>query len=240
MARSSSTVEPETLQVRYVVVDAHPDARLDWGDDPDHPRPVGYCQGFGVTAQNWSEACDMIEHYVKGDIAGEIVSFEDQGGPDLWADDSYLIPYLKESNVKGIWYKTGYAFYGNDEDIDEDGEDDDPSPISHEEADSIIASRNPEDIAEALNRLGSNTEDIMWATEKALQLLRDSNLEIAEVAASYLGYIIGYSNVDEATRLVLLGKCKEKDIDESLSQLVEDVAVSSPEFRSSTGTGKIS
>lgn len=240
MNKKSTDVPPCALQVLYVKVNARPDERLDWGDDPDHPRPVGYCQGFGVTAQNWSEACDMIEHYVKGDIAGEIVCFVDEGEPDFFGADTDLLPYLKESEAKGIWYKTGRAFYGSDEEIDEDGEDDDPSPISHEEADTIIASRNPEDIAEALNRLGSNTDDIMWATEKALQLLRDSNLEIAEVAASYLGYIIGYSNVDEATRLVLLGKCKEKDIDESLSQLVEEVAVSSPEFRSSTGTGKIS
>lgn len=241
MTRKSKAVDSCALQVRYVKVHARPDERLDWGEDPDHPRPIGYFQGFGVTAQDWNEACSMVERYVKSDIAGEILGFEDQGEPDFHGADAFLLPYIKESETKGIWYKTGCAFYSNDDDDDdEDDSDDDHLPISREEADSIFTSRDPESVADALSRLGGNTEDLMWAAENALRLLRDSNLELAEVAASYLGYVIGYSDLDETTRLVLLGKCKAEDIDESLSQLVEEVAVSSSVFPSGSGSGRIS
>lgn len=240
MTRKSKAVDSCALQVRYVKVHARPDERLAWGEDPDHPRPIGYFQGFGVTAQDWNEACSMVELYVTNDIAGEILGFKDLGEPDFHGADTFLLPYIKESKTKGIWYKTGCAFYSNDDEDEIDSDDDDPIPISREEADSIFTSRNPEAVADALSRLGGTSEDIMWAAENALRLLRDSNLELAEVAASYLGYVIGYSDLDETTRLVLFGKCNAEDVDESLSQLVEEVAVSSPVFRSGTGSGRIS
>jgi hypothetical protein len=103
------------LQTYWLVVcvDLHVPVHPEPGQEDDDPRPdVGYVQDFGVTAASEEEASDLVVGLISdGDIC--------------WSDSTVALTVVEHLHPeiiaragdwteKGIWYKSGRAFFPAD------------------------------------------------------------------------------------------------------------------------------
>lgn len=84
--------------------------------DPDDPEDsgeaVGYIQNFGVTATNEGEACALVEETI-GD--GEIRWAESRISRDvIHRLEQKILDRAGDWSEKGIWYRSGRAFFPAD------------------------------------------------------------------------------------------------------------------------------
>ena len=86
--------------------------------DPDDEEDdvgalVGYFQNFGVTAPSEEDACDLVEKVVAD---GEIYWSESEVSPSVIIErlSPEIIARAGDWTEKGIWYKSGRAFFPAD------------------------------------------------------------------------------------------------------------------------------
>jgi hypothetical protein len=77
---------------------------------------AGYYQTFGVTASNEEELKEQITEYLYSDTGGTLVQIKKRWIPDFSGKDKRLREYVKDINTKGIWYKSGKAWFSLDSD----------------------------------------------------------------------------------------------------------------------------
>lgn len=99
----------------FVNVDAKPGEKL--VSDPDAPQILGYFQCLGVTANDTVELERIIRQYLKDDLGSELVSIDELWIPDFSGGDSDIADQVGDMTKPGIWYRSGHAFYGSEEEI---------------------------------------------------------------------------------------------------------------------------
>ena len=76
---------------------------------------TGFYQKFGVSANDEKEILELIRKYLAKDLDSELVEVADQWSPDLFGIDRDVADQIGQMDKVGIWYSSGRAWFGLDE-----------------------------------------------------------------------------------------------------------------------------
>ena len=99
----------------FVSVEARPSDAVKWASG--NPPIVGYFQTFGITATDELQIEQIVREYLQDDLGSELIVIDDRWTPDFEGNDSDVRDHVGDLMKPGIWYSSGRAFYGpEDED----------------------------------------------------------------------------------------------------------------------------
>jgi hypothetical protein len=98
-----------------------------FGESP----PIGYYQRLGATAEGPADLHSLVTKFIEADSGGRLLDIDEMEVADLNSGHSDLKDRCGDLTKRGVWYKSGHAFYS-----DHDGDDREDAPDSASDADS--------------------------------------------------------------------------------------------------------
>jgi hypothetical protein len=80
-----------------------------FGESP----PIGYYQRLGATAHGPADLRSIVTKYIEADSGGQLLDIDDMKVADLDGDHSDLKDRCGDLTKRGVWYKSGRAFYSD-------------------------------------------------------------------------------------------------------------------------------
>ena len=77
---------------------------------------AGYYQTLGVTANDEAEFKSLIQQYLGADMQSELVGIDEKWVPDFEGGDADKRDRIGDIAKVGIWYSSGRAWFGPEED----------------------------------------------------------------------------------------------------------------------------
>ncbi len=76
-------------------------------------EPVrGYFQRLGVTGHDEVDLAELIRQYIADDTDGTVIAVDDRSEPDFGGSDADIWGKCGDIDLRGVWYHSGRAFYG--------------------------------------------------------------------------------------------------------------------------------
>jgi len=76
----------------------------------------GYFQRLGVTAFDEVDLLELIQLFAADDADGTVLAVDDRSKPEFGGSDADIKDDCGDINARGIWYHSGHAFYGPEDD----------------------------------------------------------------------------------------------------------------------------
>ncbi len=84
--------------------------------DPAGQPILGYFQTIGITARDEVELVSLVKEHLQSDLGSQLIEIDKMWVPDFEGEDSDIKGLIGNVNKIGIWYTSGKAFYGPEED----------------------------------------------------------------------------------------------------------------------------